>query len=147
MLLFGSIFGSVFRNFKVINIHLGGYFMQKKDYKGRCEKKILSKNKGVCRTYNPIQTAYADILQSDDNIKEIRCNVFLDGLDEICNKINGEYTSDFICTKVNGDMMVRECVFRKYITKPMTVKLLDASKSYWQARGVEDWGIIIDAES
>ena len=108
--------------------------MQKKDYKGRCEKKILSKNKGVCRTYNPIQTAYADILQSDDNIKEIRCNVFLDGLDEICNKIN-------------GDMMVRECVFRKYITKPMTVKLLDASKSYWQARGVEDWGIIIDAES
>ena len=42
--------------------------------------------------------------------------------------------------------MVRECVFRKHITKPMVVKLLDASKLYWQARGVEDWGIVTDAE-
>lgn len=120
--------------------------MQKKDYKGRCEKKTLSKSKDICRTYHPIQSAYADILQADDSIKEICCNVFLDGLSESFNEIRGEYTSDFVCTKTNGDMMVRECVFRKHITKPMVVKLLDASKLYWQVRGVEDWGIVTDAE-
>ncbi len=36
--------------------------------------------------------------------------------------------------------MIRECVERKYITKPKTVKLLDVSLDYWRKRGIEDWG-------
>lgn len=40
--------------------------------------------------------------------------------------------------------MVRECVFRKFLMKPMTVKLLDASREYWRNRGVSDWGVVID---
>ena len=114
--------------------------MLKKGYKGRCEKKVLDKCKGVCRTYNPIQTKYADILQECEDINEIKCNVLLDGLSE------GEYTTDFVCVKFNGDLMVRECVFRKYLTKPLTVKLLDVSREYWLRHGVTDWGIVIDAE-
>lgn len=114
--------------------------MRKKGYKGRCEKKKLSKSQEICRTYDVIQSVYADILQNDNNIQEIRCNVLLDGLTE------GDYTSDFVCVKTDGDLMVRECVFRKFLIKPMTVKLLDASKDYWQNHGVLDWGIIIDAE-
>ena len=114
--------------------------MQKKNYKGRCEKRTISKCHGVCRTYSEIQSAYADILQSDESIKEIRCNVLLDSLSE------GEYTSDFVCVKSDGDMMVRECVYRKHLLKPMTVKLLDISREYWLRRGVEDWGIVIDEE-
>ena len=94
--------------------------MRKKGYKGRCEKKDLSKCQEVCRTYDAIQSNYADILQNDNDIQEIRCNVLLDGLSE------GTYTSDFVCVKADGDLMVRECVFRKFLTKPMTVKLLDA---------------------
>ena len=43
----------------------------------------------MCRTYDPIQYAHADILQQSDDVQEIRCNVLLDGLTE------GEYTSDF----------------------------------------------------
>ena len=78
------------------------------------------------------------MLQADDGIKEIRCNVLLDGLDL------GEYTSDFVCVKADGDLMVRECVFRKFLTKPLTVKLLDASRQYWLNHGVSDWGIVID---
>lgn len=35
----------------------------------------------VCRTYDAIQYAYADLLQMDEEVKEIRCNVLLDGLD------------------------------------------------------------------
>lgn len=114
--------------------------MRKKNYKGRCEKRTLSKCIGVCRTYDEIEFHYADMLQSDKNITEFRCHVLLDGLTE------GEYTSDFVCTKSDGDMMVRECVARKHLTKPMTVKLLDLSRQYWLNRGVTDWGLVIDAE-
>ncbi len=42
--------------------------------------------------------------------------------------------------------MVRECVFRKFLMKPMTVKLLDASREYWLRHGVMDWGVVIDEE-
>lgn len=114
--------------------------MRKKNYKGRCEKRTLSKCKDVCRTYDAVQFAYADMLESNKDIKEIRCNVPLDCLDE------GEYTSDFVCTKANHDLMVRECVFRKHLTKPLTVKLLDISREYWLRHGVTDWGIVTDAD-
>ena len=52
--------------------------MRKKNYKGRCEKRTLSKCKEICRTYDGIQSAYADLLQQNDSITEIRCNVLLD---------------------------------------------------------------------
>lgn len=114
--------------------------MRKKHYKGRCTKRILSKSTEVVRTYDPLQYIYADMLESDKSIREIHCNVQLDGLPE------GDYTSDFVCTKEDGDRMVRECVQRKFLMKPMTVKLLDASREYWLRRGVTDWGLVIDAE-
>ncbi len=114
--------------------------MRKKNFKGRCEKRVIGKCTEVCRTYDTIQYAYADLLQASDEIKEIRCNVLLERL-EI-----GEYTSDFVCTRTNGDLMVRECVFRKFLMKPLTVKLLDASRDYWLRRGVTDWGLVIDEE-
>ena len=115
--------------------------MRKRNFKGRCEKRMIGKCTEVCRTYDAIQYAYADLLQGSDEVKEIRCNVLLDGLDV------GEYTSDFVCTKVDGDLMVRECVFRKFLMKPLTVKLLDASREYWIRHGVMDWGLVIDEEA
>lgn len=114
--------------------------MRKKSYKGRCEKRSLSKCQGICKTYDAIQSAYADMLQSDDSILEFRCNVLMDDLDI------GDYTTDFVCIKSSGDLMIRECVFRSHLAKPMTVKLLDASRNYWLRRGVSDWGLVIDAE-
>ena len=105
----------------------------------RCEKRTMSKCAGgVARTYNVLESKYADKLEADPNVKEFRCQVLLEGL-EI-----GEYCSDFVATKMDGDLMVRECVFRKHLTKPMTAKLLDASRNYWRRRGVADWGIVID---
>lgn len=114
--------------------------MRKKSYKGRCQKRTLSKCQGICRTYDSIQYAYADILQDSSEVKEFRCNVLLEGLDI------GEYTSDFVCTKNNNEIMVRECVQRKHLTKPLTVKKLDSSRNYWLKRGVVDWGLVIDGE-
>ena len=59
--------------------------MRKKGYKGRCEKRVVGKCEGVCRIYDPIQSAYADILQQDDRVVKFQCNVLLEGLAE------GEY--------------------------------------------------------
>ena len=114
--------------------------MRNKNYKGRCEKRNLSKCKGVCRTYDPIQYAYANVLEANDEIAEIRVNVPLDGL-----VIDGkEYVSDFVCVRADGNLMVRECVFREHLEKPLTVKLLDASRDYWTRNGVMDWGLVIN---
>ena len=88
--------------------------MRKKNYKGRCVKRDVNKCSDICRTYDPIQSAYADILANDDEISEFSCNVPMDGLSD------GQYTSDFVCTKTDGSLMVRECAFRKLLTKPMT---------------------------
>lgn len=114
--------------------------MKKKSYRGtRCEKRTMSKcADGVARTYNVIESRYADKLEENPDVKEFRCQVLLEGL-EI-----GEYCSDFVATKLDGDLMVRECVFRKHLTKPMTAKLLDASRLYWRRRGVTDWGIVVE---
>lgn len=114
--------------------------MIKKNFKGRCVKQSVSKSKDVCRTYSDIQTRYLDVLQANDDVIEIRCNVILDGLGI------GDYTSDFVCVKSGNDLMVRECVNRKHLMKPLTVKLLDASKDYWLRHGVMDWGIVTNEE-
>lgn len=47
-------------------------------------------------------------------------------------------------TKADGDLMVRECISRKHLTKPMSAKLLDMSRLYWKSHGVNDWGIVIE---
>lgn len=112
--------------------------MRKKDFKGKVEKKSLSKCKSVCKTYDLIQSAYADVLEESEDIVEIRCNVVLDGEE------TKDYMSDFVCTKKNGELLVRECVYRKHLAKPKTAQLLDESRNYWLKRGVTDWGIVVD---
>ena len=111
--------------------------MRKLGFKGRCEKRVLSKCKEVCRTYDPIQSAYADRLQVDDSVREFQCNVQLD---------DGVHMTDFVCVKTDGELMVRECVQRKYMLKPMTIRLMDISWVYWKRHGVEDWGLVVDAD-
>ena len=115
--------------------------MRSKNFKGsKCVKMKLQKSEEVVRTFDNIQTAYAQILDKDENIKKIQCNVVLEGIDD------GEFTTDFLCTKTNGDLLVRECVFRKKLSLPRTCKLLDFSRDYWTKRGVTDWGIVIEQE-
>lgn len=114
--------------------------MKPKGYKRtRCEKRTMSKcADGIARTYNAIESKYAEMLQENSDIKEFRCQVLLEGL-EI-----GEYCSDFVAVKVDGDLRVRECVYRKDLKKLKTAKLLDASRNYWRRRGVMDWGIVVE---
>jgi hypothetical protein len=115
--------------------------MRNSNTRARCNKKQLSKAKGVVRTYNDLQDKFADMLQTDDSIKEFICNYPLTDFPIA----EGKYTTDFYCTTVSGEIVVYECVFRKHITKPLTVKLLDESRNYWLKRGA-DWRLVIDAE-
>jgi len=62
--------------------------MRKKNYKGRCEKRVLSKCIGICRTYDALQYAYADLLEENEEVKEFQCNVPLS---------TEAYTTDFYC--------------------------------------------------
>lgn len=115
--------------------------MRRKNYKGvKCTKRILSKCEGVCKAYDAIQYAYADLLSASEDVKSFQVNVFLEGLQE------GAYTSDFVIIKADGELAIRECVSRKHLSKPMTAKLLDISRAYWKGHGVEDWGIVIEKE-
>ncbi len=133
-----SIFGKIFGN--QLLAKQKGKGLRKKDYKGRCVKKAISKSKEICRTYDPIQEKYLDLVQEREDVTEIRCNVPIE-LPSL-----GSYTSDVVCITDCGEMFVRECVFRQRISKPMTIKLLDASREYWIRRGVKDWGIVTDEE-
>ena len=78
------------------------------------------------------------ILVKNKDIAEVRCNIVLD---DDCS----EYMTDFVCTKTNGDLMVRECISTKLLEKPLSMKLLDMSRTYWLRHGVTDWGIVVDA--
>ncbi len=109
----------------------------------RCEKQQLAKCvDDVCRTYSPIQRAYAENLEQDETVKEFRCNVELPDFEFT----DGKYTTDFFIVRTDGEIAIRECVRRDYITKPLQIKLLDASQRYWIRRGVKDWGIVVNAE-
>ena len=112
--------------------------MRKKNFKGRCENQSLEKFVTICKTYEPIQTTYANILVENKDISEVRCNVVLDGE---C----AEYMTDFVCTKINGDLMVRECISRKLLSRPQMAAMMDMSRTYWLRHGVTDWGIVVDA--
>ena len=99
--------------------------MRNANQKGKCVKRSLPKFVLVCKTYDAVQEAYATKLSEDVSITEIRANVLLEELFE-----EGEYTSDFVITYGDESIAVRECVLRKNLLRPRTVKLLDFSQRY-----------------
>ena len=80
-----------------------------KNHSGRCTKQTFSKHPGICRTYSPIQLAYAEQLEADPDVKEFQCNIPLQDFE----LTDGSYTTDFLYTRIDGDKAVRETVCRK----------------------------------
>ena len=99
----------------------------------------LNKKKGVFVAFNQLQFKYGQLLDKDDEIVEIQANYSLKDF-----SLGNNYTSDFVCKKTNGELKIRECIYRKNIMKPSVIKLLDEGRNYWSSRGVDDWGIVID---
>ena len=115
--------------------------MRNSKSKVRCEKRKLSKCEDLLRLYSPMQSRFADLLQADDSVKTFLCNVMLESCD-----VGDGFTTDFVVTKTDDTIMVRECVYRKHLSKPLTIKLLTASLRYWSERGVKDWGLVVDKD-
>jgi len=101
-------------------------------------KKKLKKCKNIFYAYNDIQFRFGDVLDSRSDVVEIKCNVRID-----C-ELGDNFTTDFYVVKNDGSIMVRECVYKNSLLKPMNIKLLDASRNYWISKGISDWGIVLD---
>lgn len=116
-----------------------GHTIRKKNYKGRCEKRAVAKCEGICKTFDGLQGRMVDILSTDDSVKNIRCNVLMEGTD---------YTSDIVCMMENDTVVIYECCCRNLLNRPTTAKLLQQSREYWLKHGVkeEDWRLVVDAE-
>lgn len=57
--------------------------MRKKNFKGaKVSKRVVAKCEGVCRTYDAIQYAYANLLSEAEEVKSFQVNVLLQGLEE-----------------------------------------------------------------
>ena len=56
--------------------------MKKINYKGRCEKRKVSKCKDICRTYSKIQSALVNALEKDKDVVSFECNVCLEGVSD-----------------------------------------------------------------
>lgn len=106
--------------------------------KTRCTKQTLEKCIGICKTYSPIATKYSTLLNESEEIITFETNVLLEDFKE------GEYTTDFVCTKADGKTMVRECIDKSNLCRPKNARLLDSSRNYWLSRGVTDWGIVVN---
>lgn len=100
----------------------------------------------VARLYDSIQIAYAEILDTDPNIKEIMVNHYL----QDCSY--GEYTSDFVCIRTDGSYFVRECVYRGKLLLPLlecgyteedidTASLVDMEEYYSKEKQAQ-YGVI-----
>ena len=102
-------------------------------------KKKLNKCKAIFHAYNDLQYKYGEHLDENNDIVEIKCNVPI----EEC-ELDGSYTTDFFCVRRSGEILVRECVYKEKLLKPQTIKMLDASRSYWLSKGIKDWGIVLN---
>lgn len=114
--------------------------MRQRNLKTRCVKRKLSKCDEVVKTFDKVQYAYADCLENNPQVTSFKCNVPFD------DKTIGDFTSDFVCTKSDGDLMIRECVISSNLTRPRTTKFLDFSLTYWKKRGINDWKVVIENE-
>ena len=102
-----------------------------------CRKHIYSKCRGVCKTYSLLQSAYAEILENDPQVKSFICNQPMEGT---------SYTTDFVITKTDGSVMVRECIMKRDLVKPRWLGLLDLSRNYWTEKNIPDWGLVADKQ-
>ncbi len=103
-------------------------------------KSRLPKCVNVFYAFSELQQKYGEQLSRRSDVSEFKANIKLEGF-----PLGDSYTTDFIITTNDGKTLIRECVYKDKLLKPMTIKLLDASREYWLSRGFKNWGIVIDA--
>ena len=102
-------------------------------------KKKIAKCSNIFYAYSELQFKYGELLSKRDDVLEFKANVKLENF-----PLGDSYTTDFVITSVDGKTIIRECVYKEKILKPSVIKLLDASRAYWQSKGIKDWGIVVN---
>ena len=102
-------------------------------------KRKLPKCSTFFFAFSELQNKYGEQLSKDENVLEFKANIKLEDF-----PLGDTYTTDFLITTIDGRTLIRECVYKSKLLKPMTIKLLDASREYWLSRGFTDWGIVVD---
>ena len=100
-------------------------------------KRAVSKSKNRFIAYNDTQFAYVKILEADTEIDDILPNYKLSGF-----SLGENYSTDFLCKKIDNTMTAIETIEKRVLLKPQNLKLLEASRHYWLARGVE-WKLVV----
>lgn len=77
--------------------------MRNTNTRSKTLKRRINKSKNIFHAYSEIQWKYVDLLESNDDVVEIRFNVKLAGC-----KLGDNYTSNFVCVKSDGQLMNRE---------------------------------------
>ncbi len=103
-------------------------------------KSKLPKCSSIFYAFSELQHKYGEQLSKRNDVLEFKANVKLDGF-----PLGDTYTTDFVITTTDGKTLIRECVYKDKLLKPLTIKLLDASREYWLSNGCKEWGIVIDA--
>lgn len=106
----------------------------------QCTKSKIPKCTSTFYSYSVLQRKYGELLSKRNDVLEFRANVKLDQF-----PLGNTYTTDFVITTTEGRTVVRECIYKDKLLKPCNIKLLDASRAYWQSRGIIDWGLVVDA--
>jgi hypothetical protein len=112
---------------------------------------LLELNKSeVIKMTEPEVSLYIALFYIKNGLTDENIKVSIDGAHvKTKNQIHFDihsFMQNKNCVKTDGDLMVRECVFRKKLSLPRTCKLLDTSHEYWLKRGVTDWGIVVEKE-
>lgn len=109
--------------------------MYNRTYSGRREKRSFSKCEKPCTLYNPIMTAYAQLLEMNPSVCSFECNIPI---------IGTKYNSDFLVCTPDDTKAIRECVSRAHLEDIRVLRKLDISRDYWAAHGISDWKIITE---
>lgn len=82
--------------------------MRNSNTRSKTLKRKIKKSEKIFHAFSDVQCKYLESLEENDEVAEIRFNVKLVGFE-----FGDYYTSDFICIKGDGQLMIRECVLRK----------------------------------
>ena len=117
--------------------------MRKKTYKGRCEKRKLEKFEGICKTYDPIQYAYADILSARESTykKQLKGKGVIEP--DFQERGAHDYRKDACLTLKQFEQIILHCIIyynnHRIIDFPFTEAMIAAEvKPY--ASNIFHWG-------
>lgn len=125
--------------------------MEKAGVKKRDIKFFSKRNGGIVIVHSDFGKRYADALESDNEVKNYKCNVELDQTKYIHVQAIGIrksyfstiWTTDFLIEYIDGKTAVREIVVPSTLLSKAILEKLEFSRRYWEQQGINDWKVVL----